>query len=153
MGLRVTAPRDFAAGIVFFLIGAAFLALSLGMRIGSARTMGPGYLPSLLSAGLVLVGLGLVVRSLQVVGNRIEPIAWRKLAAVLAAICIYAGTVHGAGFVPAIFLLVAVSALANPAARPVPTTLTGLGLAGACWLVFTQGLGLNLPAFGPWLGF
>lgn len=153
MALKVSAPRDFAAGIAFLFLGSAFFSQALGLRIGTARSMGPGYFPMLLSAGLILTGLVLSVRSLRIVGEKIEPVSGGKLAAVTLAICTYAVTVQGAGFVPAIFVLVAISAFANSEARPLPTILTGLGLALGNWAVFTKGLNLNLPAFGPWLGF
>jgi len=49
MKFRVRSQREFTAGLIFFSIGAIWLASSLSYRIGTATAMGAGLFPALSS--------------------------------------------------------------------------------------------------------
>lgn len=154
MQLRVASPKDLAAGALFIAAAALFAALAAGYDLGTSRKMGPGYFPLVLAGLLALLGLVLVVRSLRFAGTgeAIGKVPWRALALVVAAPLIFGLTVRGLGMVPAIILVVLVSAAASPQSRRPESILLALGLAAFCWAVFIEGLGLPLPLLGPWLG-
>ena len=64
MKFKVRSQREFAAGLIFFFIGAIWLASSLSYRVGTATAMGPGYFPLVVSLILTGLGIGSVFRSL-----------------------------------------------------------------------------------------
>ncbi len=67
--MRIRAPKDFWAGVMFFGFAVVAVLAARGYSLGSAGRMGPGYFPLLL--GLVLGGLGalLIGRSLVLDGE------------------------------------------------------------------------------------
>jgi putative tricarboxylic transport membrane protein len=65
---------------------------------------------------------------------------------------VFGVTVRGAGLIIALPLLVVISALASTRFRWVPSVAMAAGLTLFCVLVFLKGLGVPLPAIGPWFG-
>jgi len=55
--------KNTVSGMVFILIGTAFLVYSQVYQIGSASSMGPGYYPLLVSILLIIVGSLLVFKN------------------------------------------------------------------------------------------
>jgi hypothetical protein len=62
-------------------------------------------------------------------------------------------TVHGLGFLPAIFLTALVASFASLRMRPVPAFVLALAVTVFSHVVFSHGLGLPFRSFGPWLPF
>ena len=119
MTLRLRAPRDLAAGLVFMAFATAFWLGAQDYEAGSAARMGPGYLPLLLSGILFLFGLVCAARAFVVTGDAIGRIPLKPVAVVAGAVILFA-------------------VLLNTAA-----ILTAFG-----WAVFIRGLGIQFPA-GP----
>jgi hypothetical protein len=54
--MHIRSPKDFWSGLIFVVLGAAFVALALQYRLGDMHRIGPGLFPTLV--GSLLVGLG-----------------------------------------------------------------------------------------------
>ena len=143
---------DIATGIVFAALGLGFVALASEYRLGTARQMGPGYFPTLLGWILATLGALLVLRGLASGPGAIGRAAWRQLAIVTTALVAFGLLLRGAGLVPAIVALAVLGLHASERFSWRAALLLGGGLALFSWAVFVLGLGLPLPAFGPWLG-
>jgi Tripartite tricarboxylate transporter TctB family len=146
--------RDAALGLIFCLIGAAFAIGSRSAEIGTAFRMGPGYFPLLLSFVLMLLGAVLIAGSFK---GESEPFglvpSWRGILLVLAAPVTFGLTVRKLGLVPAIVLTAMLSVYASRRSNLRLAGIMAVALTLFCLAVFSYGLGLPLPLFGPWLRF
>src|SRR5690606_10579426 len=113
--------------------------------------MGPGMFPFLIGAILALLGgavltLALLENDGERAGDALtpsEPIEWRSLVVIIAAMTAFALVITQFGMVPAIFALCLVAARAsNKLSMPV-TLMLAAGLSVAAWLIFIEVLGLN----------
>lgn len=141
--------RALVGAAVFGCIAGVFLWTALSYPLGTAQRMGPGFYPVLIA----VLALALTVLMLLTAGR--EPYsegsgrpAWRPLLAVLASLGTFAAVVKPFGLVPAVCLMVLVSALAERPRRPVRTVALAVGAAAGAWLVFVWGLRLQMTAFG-----
>jgi hypothetical protein len=143
--------RDIGAGLIFIVIGVLFGMGSLELELGTPLRMGPGYFPLVLAGILVVLGLVILAQGFghPTAGSLAVP--WRGLVLILAAPVIFGLTVRGLGLVPAVMLVVLISAFASRRMSvPLALVLT-VALTLFCVLVFSFGLGLPLRLFGPWL--
>jgi hypothetical protein len=143
--------KDFFAGLMFIAFGAAGYYFAQEYPFGSTTRMGPGYFPTVLS--LLLLGIGVVCSLRAFRGNvdAIDTIFIKKTVAVIVPVIVFGAIVKGAGLVPATVVVVIGSAMASMRFHVGKAALLGTGMAAFCWAVFSLGLGLPLPAFGPWL--
>lgn len=149
MKLRVD-WRDLAGGLACIAIGLFVVRhASRHYTVGELARMGPGFFPFVL--GWMLAGLGalIAVLSLRRTVQALEPPPWRPraLAAVLAAVVVFALLVERAGLVPATLALTLVASAAERPYRWRRSIGLGLALALLAWLIFTVGLKMTLPAF------
>ena len=121
--------------------------------MGSAGRMGPAYFPSVLGTLLAVIGLIGIIRSFIVVGEPIGRFYMKELLMILSAILLFGFLMRGAGLVPAILVLIFLSAYAGPKFNWKEVSMLAVGLAVFAVLVFVKLLGLPMVAFGPWLGF
>jgi hypothetical protein len=143
--------KDIGAGLIFIAIGLLFGLGATGLDIGTSLRMGPGYFPLVLAGLLVALGLAIVAYGFGHTATGRLVVPWRGLVLILAAPVVFGLTVRGLGLVPAIALVVLISAFASRR-MSVPLALAlSLGLTVFCVLVFSLGLGLPLRLFGPWL--
>ena len=146
-------PKDFWTGLMYLLVGLTAIVVAWDYEMGSLLRMGPGYVPSILGYALCGIGIIALLRAFIRRGENIEPFAWKAMALILGAIVIFGLIARGAGLVPAVILLVGLSAMASPRAERVTTVLLALGAAFAAWLIFIKGLGIPLQALGSWFGY
>jgi hypothetical protein len=144
-------PKDFLAGLIFVAAGIGFCLAAQGYEIGTARRMGPGYFPALLGGVLALIGLVVFIGSMLGARGGLDRAAFGPLAVIVAATALFGVLIPGAGLVPAVIVLAAVSFAASAQFKIGTAVLLSLGLAAFAWAVFARGLGLPMPAFGPWL--
>ncbi|MBN9081464.1 MAG: tripartite tricarboxylate transporter TctB [Rhizobiales bacterium 62-17] len=140
------------AGLLFVLIGAAFLIGSYGLSFGTWRKIGPGGFPAMVSVALIGMGLFVAIKSLRTNGG--EPLSFQfgNIAVIVASIVVFGLTVRGAGLLPAVLACSLVSALASKPFRPLIMIAYGLFMGAACSLVFVKGLGMPVAIIGPWFG-
>ncbi|GLR12573.1 hypothetical protein GCM10007907_13630 [Chitinimonas prasina] len=153
MASTIRNTKDFFSGLLFTAIGSAALVLARDYEMGTLLRMGPGYYPSVLAGGLLLVGLICLVRSFRTDGTPIGRLAWKPMLLVVLPIACFGILIRDAGLVPAIVLLVMVSAYASERFSFKATVPLALGMCVFSWLIFIKGLGLPMQLLGPWFGF
>jgi hypothetical protein len=121
--------------------------------MGSAGRMGPAYFPTVLGSLLAIIGLLGIVRSFLIPGEPIGRFYMKELVLILLAILLFGILMRGAGLVPAIVVLILLSAYAGPKFRLGEASLLAAGLSIFAVVVFVKLLGLPMPALGPWFGF
>jgi hypothetical protein len=142
--MRIRAPKDFWAGVMFFGFAVVAVLAARGYSLGSAGRMGPGYFPLLL--GLVLGSLGalLIGRSLVLDGEPVPRLHVMPLAIIAVAVCLFGLAIEPLGLVVSLAILVVLSAWAGPQFRVVETMALALALIVFSVGVFVYALGLTL---------
>jgi hypothetical protein len=142
--MRIRAPKDFWAGVMFLGFAVVAVLAARGYSLGSAGRMGPGYFPLLL--GLVLGGLGalLIGRSLVLDGEPLPHFHVVPLAIIAIAVCLFGLAIEPLGLVVSLAILVTLSAWAGRQFRLVETLALALALIVFSVGVFVYALGLTL---------
>ncbi|MBN8919949.1 MAG: tripartite tricarboxylate transporter TctB family protein [Rhizobiales bacterium] len=139
--LKIRAPKDFFAGILFVAIGVTGALMASHYAFGSALRMGPGYLPMILSSITALLGLAILGRSFAIDGEPVARIVWRPLVLITAAIVLFGVTITQLGLVAAVIITVLVGGFAARDMGKLELVLVALGLALFSAVVFVYGLG------------
>lgn len=145
---------DVLAGVIFVLIGGAFVVGALGYELGTPLRMGPGAFPLLVGMAVAALGLAIVIKGL-IAGEVISfgPIPWRAVAVITLAVLFFGFTVRGLGFVPTSAVTALLATLASTRVRLLMAVAVAAGLTVGGTLIFVVGLQLRIPLWGPWLGF
>jgi len=113
----------------------------------TATSLGPAWV--VLAAAIVLGFTALVVFIRNLFRHEDdEEVSWRPLVLVTAAMVAFTLLLRPAGVVPAVFVLVMISAFAYPPVNLQRMPLVALGLAVFSWIAFVELLGLPMPKFG-----
>jgi len=144
--------RDFWAGLLYLLVGAAAFYIAQDYEMGTAVSMGPGYFPLVLSGALMAIGAVSVVRSYLVAGAPLEGFAFAKLLYIAVSVLAFALVVEGAGLAIAVLVVFFISAAGSQLFNWKFTLMISTGAAVFCSLVFVKGLGIPLPILGTWFG-
>jgi hypothetical protein len=143
--MRIRAPKDFWAGLIFVAIGLGFILLATEYRYGDMHRMGPAMFPTLVGALLALLGTAIAARGLVSAGEPVPRFKARPLGISLLAIVLFGIALQWLGLVTAVAILVLVGAYAARDVRP----LANIALAAVMVLfsvaVFVWLLGLPLP--------
>jgi hypothetical protein len=145
--MRIRAPKDFWAGVMFCGFAAGALLAARGYSLGSAGRMGPGYFPLLLGAVLAGLGLVLIARSVVIDGEPLPRFRVLPLAIIAAAVCLFGLTIEPLGLVASLALLIALAACAGLQFRPLETLALAVALIVFSVGVFVYALGLPLPVW------
>ena len=145
--MRIRHQKDFWSGVMFLVIGLAFVGFAQDYDMGTAQRMGPGYFPTVLGGLLAILGLVISIAALrnEAPGGEIERFHFGPLLIVLGAVALFGLLLRPAGLVAALLVLIGVSAYASHEFRlreivPLAAFLVLLVLA-----VFVWGLGLVIP--------
>ena len=147
--MKLSHPKDFWAGMMFFIIGLLSLVIAFGYPLGTAARMGPGYFPRVLGGLLMALGAILSLRSFKLEGEAITPFAWKAIALILGAIAVFALIVNTAGLVIATFALIIISGFASKEFNLKESIISSIVLSAASVALFIVGLKLQFPIF-PW---
>jgi ABC-type spermidine/putrescine transport system permease subunit II len=145
--LRIRSPQDLGAAVVLVAIGLAGAYFGKDLSFGTAGSMGPGYFPIILSWIIVGVGLVLGLTAVTVEGPPIEPIQFRPITVIIAAILVFGILISTAGLAIAAVLLTVLAAYARRDVNLKEAVLLGVGLAVFTVGVFVYGLSQPLPAW------
>jgi len=137
--------RDFFAGLMYIVTGAAATWMARDYPFGSALRMGPGYFPIVLSGIMVVFGIYVMAQGFRnnekIQGN------WsiRALIVLPLSTVIFGYLMEEAGFIPAMVALIPISAAAGREFKWGEIVLLTIGLTIACAAGFIYGLGLPYP--------
>jgi hypothetical protein len=137
--------RDFWAGICYIALGAVGMWIARDYPFGSALRMGPGYFPSVL--GGMMIAFGVAVMLMGIKNNeKIKPgFSWRALIVLPIATVAFGVAMEEAGFIPALLLLIPISAAASKEFNWIEVGLLTVGLTIMSLAIFIWGLGLPYP--------
>ena len=150
MKLDPRSNKDFLAGLIFLLIGAAAMLVARGYPFGSAMRMGPGYFPTVLGGILCLFGLYVMLRGIR----SGEPVkgqwGWRPLALVTLSIVLFGFVLTRLGLVAALLAMFFAAALGGREFRLREVLGLSLLMSAFAVAVFVYGLKLPLRLLGGW---
>jgi len=137
--------RDFFAGLLYILVGGLGMFIARDYPFGSALRMGPGYFPSVL--GGMMIAFGIAVMMMGVKNNeKMKPYwSFRALIMLPLATVVFGVMMEEAGFIPALLVLIPLSAAAGKEFKVVEIALLTIGLTILSTLLFIKGLGLPYP--------
>lgn len=138
---------DLIGGAALVLFGLWFhLYASGNYDAGTLRRMGPGFFPGAIGVLVAVFGALLALPALFRRGDLPRP-SLRPLVAIIAGGLAFTYLIEPLGLVPATLALVGLAALAEPRFRPLRTAVLAAALAAIAVLVFSEGLGIPVPAF------
>lgn len=122
--MQIQSQKDFFAGLMFTIVGAAFAYGATGYQVGTGGRMGPGYFPLLLGVILAVLGSAIIFKSLVVRtadGDKIGKWAVKPLILIIAANLLFGVMLGGLpsiglppmGLIAGIFALTIVASLAG----------------------------------------
>ena len=146
MAVRIKAPKDFWAGLMFIGFGGFFMIWALThYQMGTAVRMGPAYFPTVLGGLLVFLGLLTFIESFAMEGPPVPTFKFRPLVLISAACVVYGYTMKPLGLVLATALLVFIAAFGGHEFKWKEVTILYLVLIVFSLLVFVKGLTLPFP--------
>lgn len=137
--------RDFLAGLFYIFIGASGWYMALDYPFGSALRMGPGYFPIVLSA--IMICFGILIMLMGIKNNIKLKGNWsiRALIVLPIATAAFGWLMEEAGFIPAMLVLIPLSAASGREFEWKEISMLTVGLTILCTLMFIEGLGLPYP--------
>lgn len=147
--MKISHPKDFYAGLLFFLFGLAAMVLAFEYPLGTAARMGPGYFPRVLGGIMMFFGAILAIRSFALTGDPMTPFAWKAIGLVLGGVAVFAAIVIHAGLVIATTALIVITGMASKEFNIKESLISSAVLSLVAVLLFIVGLKLQFPIF-PW---
>jgi Tripartite tricarboxylate transporter TctB family len=148
--VRIRAPKDFWAGVMFCGFAAVGILAARGYSLGSAGKMGPGYFPLWLGGALAALGAILIGRSLVLDGEPVPRFHLLPLTIIAAAVCLFGLMIEPLGLVAALAVLTVLTAWAGPQFRLGETLALTIALIVFSVGVFVYALGLPLAIWPSW---
>jgi hypothetical protein len=154
MKLRIRNQKDFAAGLIYVVTGAAFSLGALNYKLGEAARMGPGWFPFWVGVLLAAVGVataaaGLRPHAAEEAIKRPEP---ATLGWILGAVVLFGLLLQPLGLVISLAVLVIVSSLGSHEFRWKGALLNTLVLILFSVGVFIKGISLQISLWPAFLG-
>jgi hypothetical protein len=147
--------KDRAGGVLLVLLGLGVTVKGSGYPLGTVGHMGAGFMPVVYGSLIALVGLALVAASFKRklgaevatagAAGEIPPIDWRAPACILGGVAAFVLVGGACGLAPATFAAVFIAALGDRENSPRAAALLALALVAVATLVFSYGLGLEMP--------
>jgi len=134
--------RDFFAGLLYILLGAVAMWIARDYPFGSALRMGPGYFPTVLGGMMIAFGVAVLLQGVKnnekIQGN----FSIRALFVLPIATVVFGVTMEHLGFIPALALLIPISAAAGRQFKWIEVGLLTAGIILLSLGIFIWGLGL-----------
>jgi hypothetical protein len=142
MKLEIRNNKDFWAGMMFIVIGAAAIFIARGYPRGTTLRMGPGFFPSLLGAVLILFGIYIMVKGLCSKLKIQYRWSLRALILVPLSMLLFGILMEHVGLLPALVVLIFGSAAAGREFKFVEVLLLTVLLTVLSVAIFIWGLDL-----------
>jgi hypothetical protein len=139
--------KDILAGAFFALFGGLAFAVAQNYEAGTAHDMGPGYFPRLLGMLLILLGTSIMIRGLRARAGASVSWAFKPLAILTLAMVLFGFLVERIGLVPAMAVLVFVTAMAGSEFKFKEVTVLAALTCLFSVAVFVWGLKMYFPLF------
>jgi len=145
--LKIKSEEDFWAGVMFIAFGILAIVVARDYPIGSAMRMGPGYFPT--GIGIILIILGAIVTavSFAVEGGKVGNFNLKGMFLLGVAFLVVGWGIDNIGFVPSLFFLIFLSALAGKEFKLLEVLILSIVLIIGSWALFIVGLELPFPLF------
>ncbi len=134
--------RDFFAGLLYIVLGIVAMWIARDYPFGSALRMGPGYFPTVLGGMMVAFGIAVLLQGVKnnekIQGN----FSIRALFVLPIATVVFGVTMEHLGFIPALALLIPISAAAGRQFKWIEVGLLTVGIILLSLGIFIWGLGL-----------
>jgi hypothetical protein len=119
--MRIKSQKDFFAGLMFSVVGAAFAFGASTYTVGNGARMGPGYFPLMLGILLTLLGGFIIFESMVVEtedGDKVGSWAWKPLGYIIGSNVLFGVLLGGLPKlgIPAMGLIIAIYGLTFVAA-------------------------------------
>ena len=145
MKMEFRSNKDFWAGLMFFVIGAAAVLVARDYPFGRLLRMGSGFFPTLLGVILMLFGIYIMAKGLRL-NEKIQGNWSVRAVIVLPWITVLFGVLMDrAGFIPALAVLTFGSAAASQEFKWGEVLLLTAFMTVLTVAVFILGLGLPYP--------
>ncbi len=146
--------KDFAAGLLYIVCGAAFAIGATNYNMGTAARMGPAYFPFWLGLLLIAVGVLVMIPSLRArtPSEALPKLDLKTLAWIILAVVLFGLLLTRLGLMVALVVLVLVASRASHEFKWRGALLNALILLAACLGAFVYGLGLQLPLWPSFVG-
>lgn len=148
--MKIRISTDFLTGLLFSGLGATAIIIGAKYPLGTAARMGAGYFPLLVSVGLIILGGILLIRSFVSETDEVGEIDPRPFLMMMVSVLLFGLLIEDWGFPLAGAVVVVGASLAGRVFKPIETGLLAVGLVVLCTLLFSYGLGLNLPGTRFW---
>ena len=144
--MRIKAPKDFWAGLMFIGVGGFFMVWALThYQMGTSVRMGPAYFPAVLGGLMVFLGVLMLIESFAMEGPPVPTFSFRPLILISAACVVYGYMMKPLGLILATALLVFISAFGGHEFKWKEVTILYVVLIVFSILVFVKGLTLPFP--------
>ncbi len=137
--------RDVLAGLMFIVVGCIAIFLSRKFSYGGALRMGPGYFPTWLGGIAIVGGIAVLIEGLAKPEGIGRTWSVRALIILPLTTVVFGILMTHAGFVPAVFALSFLSALASPEFKVKEQAVLATGMTLLCWALFIWVLELPYP--------
>jgi len=142
MKVELRNNRDFWAGVMLIGLGAGAIFLARDYPFGSTMRMGPGYFPTILGGILVLFGIYVLIMGLRTEEKITVRCSLRALVVLPLSVVAFGLLMNGAGFIPALAVLVFGAASAGREFKFIEVLLLTGVLTVLSVAIFIWGLGL-----------
>lgn len=139
--------RDVIASVLLILIGIAVIAWSIRLQVGTLLRPMSGFFPFLVGFGIIALSLILLFQGW--VGRSKAPKAygnWQRPLIMVAGLGVYAAVLDPLGYIPSTFFIGVVTLRILGVVSWKLIGLSSLALSISVYFLFTQLLGVELPA-------
>lgn len=161
--MNIKSQKDFFAGLMFVIVGAAFAMGAYSYSMGDGGRMGPGYFPRLLGILLAVLGSFVLFKSLTVAtadGEKVGSIAWKPLLCIIGANLIFGVCIGGLpsikfpalGLIVGIYALTFIASIAAEQYKVKEVFFLATFLAVLSYLAFIVLLKLQFPVWPSFIG-
>jgi cellulose synthase/poly-beta-1,6-N-acetylglucosamine synthase-like glycosyltransferase len=145
--MKIKAPRDFWAGLMFIAFGVGFGWVAQNYQMGTSVRMGPAYFPTMLGGLLALIGLAIFIQSFIATGPSVAKFYYRPLILIVVATVLFGILLKPLGLVLSVAVLVGIGAFGGFEFKAKEVAILYVVLAIFSVYVFVRGLGLPIPVW------
>ena len=143
--MKIKAPKDFWAGLMFVAFGIGFMIVARNYAMGTAVRMGPAYFPTVLGGILAVIGLAIFAKSFATNGPPVPRFVLRPMTLIVVAIVLFGVFLKPLGLIVCAAILIGLGALGGHEFKAKEVAILYAVLVVFSVAVFVKGLGLPIP--------